>query len=421
VGLPLWFLKHSEGQVQNHQEAISARPGRVLMLVENSTYPSDVRVRREAQSLVGAGYRVTVISPAGSGQPAYEWLDGVYVYRFPPPPEANSVLGYLWEYGYAMVMMFWLSLRVLAREGFDVIHVANPPDTLVLIAAVYKLLGKRFIFDHHDLAPEMYVARFGGRGNPLLTRALLWLERLSCQLADCVIVTNESYRQIDARRNKVPSHKIAVVRNGPDQKQLQPLPPDQELRGLNRTVIGYVGVTGFQDGVDCLLRALGHLVYDVGRTDFVCVIVGKGDALEMLKKLAAELAIEPYVQFRGWVSDPQQVTRYLCSVDICVAPEPSNPYNDHSTVVKMGEYMAAGRPIVAFDLPEHRYTAQDAALYVQPNDELAFARALAELMDDQERRIVMGATGRRRVETDLLWQHSVPRLLQLYQALFAKR
>lgn len=393
---------------------------RVLMLVENSIYPQDPRVRRETRALMEAGYQMRVIAPTSKGQPWHEVLDGVRVYRFPAPLPGNGLLGYFWEYGYSMVATFALSLLVLFREGFDVIHAANPPDTLIFIAAIYKLMGKRFVYDHHDLAPEMYYARFDGKGNRFVYQTLVLLERLSCRLADHVIATNLSYKAMEMERGGVSEHRITVVRNGPELDRVRNLEPDPELRKKARTIIGYGGVMGYQDGVDYLLRALRHLIDDLGRTDFYCVLMGgRGDAQASLKQLTAELGLEEYVWFTGWVSD-QDWARYLSTTDICVDPDPSNPFTDRSTMIKMMEYMAAGKPIVAFDLPEHRFTAQEAAVYVRPNDELEMARAMAQLMDDPARREAMGAFGRSRVETELAWHHSVANLLQAYSILLGR-
>ena len=370
---------------------------RVLMLVENNSYPQDYRVRREARALTDAGYQVTVISPAQSGQRWRETIDGVHVYRYPALREASGFMGYLFEYGYSTVAMFILSLLVYLREGFDVIHAANPPDTLVLVAALYKLLGKRFVYDHHDLVPELYCAIFADRGNRLMHRVLLLLERLSLRFADHVIATNQSYKALEMERGGVPAERITIVRNGPELGSRQVAEPDPGLRQRGRTIIGYVGVMGFQDGVDYLMRALHHLVHDLGRTDILCVLIGGfGSAQPGLKQLATQLGLDDYVWFTGLVSDTD-LQRYLASADICVDPDPSNPFNDRSSMTKMPEYMARGRPIVAFDLPEHRFTAQAAAIYVRPNNELEFARALAQLMDDPVRRQTMGALGRRRV------------------------
>lgn len=390
---------------------------RVLMLLENNSYVRDGRVRQEAKTLVNEGYSVTVICPSESGQPWHETRDGARIYGYPAPPAANSFLGYAWEYSYAMAATFILSLFVFLYEGFDVVHAHNPPDTFVLIAAFYKLFGRRFVYDHHDLAPEMYYARFGGKGNRLVYHVLLLFEQISCRLADHVITTNLSYKAIEMQRGHVQEELITVVRNGPELDNLQLANPHRGLPREGKTIIGYAGGMGYHDGVEHLLRALRHLICDLGRTGFFCILVGAGDAFSSLKSLAKELDLTDFVLFTGWV-DQEEVTCHLSSVDICVAPEPSNPYNDRSTVIKIMEYMAMEKPIVAFDLPEHRFSAREAALYVRPNDDLEFAQALAQLMDDPERRQVMGSFGRKRVETELAWCYSSIHLLQAYRTLF---
>ncbi|MDP8924336.1 MAG: glycosyltransferase family 4 protein [Chloroflexota bacterium] len=392
---------------------------RVLMLLENCGYPRDTRVRREATALVDAGYRVSVICPADAGQPRHEILDGVAVYRYPAPPDGQGLLGYAREYGQSLAASFVLSLYVLFRRGFDVVHAHNPPDTFVFIAALYKLLGKRFVFDHHDLSPEMYYARFPGKGNRLVYRALVLLEKLSCRLADHVIATNQSYRAVETERGGVPPERITIVRNGPNPDRLRPVEPDPDLRANAPTIIGFGGTIGYQDGVEYLVRALARLVHDLGRTDVFCVVVGTGDALADVRALATRLGLDEYIRFTGWVSDADYL-RYLSTADICVVPDPSNPFTDRSTMIKMSEYMALAKPVVAFDLPEHRFTAQDAALYAPPNDELELARAIARLMDDPERRRMMGELGRRRVEAQLAWSFSVPNLLMAYRAVLPR-
>ncbi len=386
---------------------------RVLMLLENSVFPMDVRVRQEAETLRAAGYQVTVICPGGRGQATLEVVNGVTVHRYPAPQGGSGFASYLWEYGYSMAATLLKSVQLLFREGFDVIHVANPPDSFVLVNSPFKLLGKRIVYDHHDLAPEMYYARFRGSGNRLVYHTLVLLEKLSCRLADHVIATNESYKAIAIDRGGVPPDRITVVRNGPDLQRLRPVEPPPELRPQGKMVIGYAGVMGIQDGVEHLLRALAHLAHDLGRTDFWALLVGPGEALEGLKQLAVQLGIAEMVAFPGWV-EKEDMPAYLSAMDICVAPEPSNAYNDNSTMIKIMEYMAVARPIVAFDLPEHRFTAQDAAVFVPPNDELELARALAELMDDPQRREAMGAFGRRRIETELAWPYSARKLLDAY-------
>jgi glycosyltransferase involved in cell wall biosynthesis len=389
---------------------------RVLMLLENNSYPQDRRVGAEASALAEAGYHVTVIAPALPKQPWHEIVAGVTTYRYPAPPALSGVLGFVWEYGYSVVTSFVLSLVVFLRHGFDVVHAHNPPDLFVFVAAFYKLFGARFVFDHHDLSPEMYVARFGARSNRVIYHVLVWLEKLSCRLADHVIATNQSYLAVDAQRSRVPRERITIVRNGPD-LNLRPVDPDPDLRRKGKTIIGYVGAMSVQDGADYLLRALRHLARDLRRTDFFCVLVGDGDAWPGLRVLATELGLESYVWFTGPLARPDWLP-YLSAADICVEPAPSNPYNDRSTTLKITEYMALAKPIVAFDLPEHRITAREAAHYVQPNDELEFARALAQLMDDSKRRETMGAFGRQRMESALAWPHSVPCLLKAYRTLF---
>ncbi|MCB0194334.1 MAG: glycosyltransferase family 4 protein [Anaerolineae bacterium] len=389
------------------------KPTRILMLLENNPYPADGRVRREATALVNAGHSVVVICPRGTGQPSMEIVSGVKAYRFPAPPEIPSFLGYLLEYGYATAAIFMLSVYALFEPGFDVVHTHNPPDTLVFVAGFYKLLGKRFVYDHHDLSPEMYRAIFRKKDG-LVYRILLWLERISCRLADHVIATNGSYKTVEMERDGVPEERITIVRNGPDLKRLHPVEVDHTLKKPGKKTICYVGNMGHHDGVDYLLRALKHLVEKLNRPDFFCILVGGGEAWPELKLLAAELKLDDYVLFTGNVAHTE-VARYLSAADICVAPEPSNDYNDRSTMIKMTEYLALGKATVAFDLPEHRVTAQEAALYAQPNNELDFARKLIVLMDDPQLRSEMGAIGRRRMETELDWSHQVQYLLEVYQ------
>jgi glycosyltransferase involved in cell wall biosynthesis len=387
---------------------------RVLMLLENQAYPQDVRVRREANALTAAGYTVSVICPARPGQPSREVIKGVRLYRYPEPSGANGFLGYLWEYAYSTGASFALSLIVFLREGFDVIHAHNPPDTFVFVAAFYKMLGKRFVFDHHDLSAEMYQARMPGGGNRMVYHALMLLEKLTCFVADHVIATNESYKRMEMERGGVSEEHITVVRNGIELDCGLSTEPERFLVEKGKIIIGYVGVMGFQDGVDYLLRALHHLIHDLGRTDFYCVLVGTGDMWPKLLELARDLNLDRYVWFTGFVPTAK-MQNCMCATDICVAPEPSNPFTDRSTMVKIIHYMSLSKPIVAFDLPEHRFTAGDAAVYVKPNDELAFAKALAELMGDPLRRQALGELGRRRFETDLAWEYSVAKLLEAYQ------
>lgn len=404
-------------RAKNVKVSTGTTKNRILMLLENLPFPQDLRVRREANALTSAGYRVTVICPSAKGQPSREIVNGVAVYRYPAPPSAHGFLSYVWEYAYSMAASFCLSLAVAFREGFDVVHAHNPPDTFVFIAMFYKLFGKRFVYDHHDLSPEMYIARFRrGGGSPLVHRALMLFEKLSCWLADHVIVTNESYKKIAMERGRVPEKRITVVRNGIElSRAMVPVTPDQELRQMGKTIIGYVGVMGVQDGVDYLLRALHYFLRGLGRNDFYCILIGFGDALEDLKRLAQELALQDHVLFTGPIFG-ERLRQLLAAADICVDSSPANPYTDRSTMFKIMEYMSLGKPIVAFDLPEHRFTARGAAVYVTPNDERAFARSLAQLMDDPHRRMALGAIGSGRIKTQLAWDYSIPNLLFAYKA-----
>jgi glycosyltransferase involved in cell wall biosynthesis len=390
------------------------------MLLENNSFRFDIRPRNEARTLLEAGYQVSVICPIYPGGKLYEEFDGVHVYQFPLGSDARGLLGYAWEYGYATAVMFVLSLVVLVQRGFDVLHAHNPPDTFFLLGAFYKLLGKRFVYDHHDLAPEMYrYARFGGQSNSLIYHTLALFEKLSCRVADCVLATNHSYQAIEQQRGGVPPERSFVVRNGPPLRVLPPVEPDPEVRQRAGTLLGYVGRIGPQDGVDYLIRAMGHLVHDLGRTDVLCMIIGDGETVPDLQALARKLHVEPYIWFVGWVADKQRVRSLLTTADICVDPDPSNPYNDRCTMIKMMEYMEMGKPIVAFDLPEHRFSAQDAALYACNNDEREFARHIATLMDDAALRARMGQRGRARLETELAWDHQGEQLLRAYEQIGA--
>lgn len=386
------------------------------MFLENNAYPHDPRVRNEAGTLIDAGYEVTVICPREKNMAAYENYQGVHVYRFLAPLDGSGFVGYLWEYGYSTLAIFVTSLWVFFRRGFDAIHLHNPPDILVLVALIYKLIGKRVVFDHHDLAPEMYQVLFRSP-KKLIHRVLILMENLSCRIADHVIVTNQSYKQLDMERNGVAAENISIVRNGPNAK-FKPVDPDPALIIDGKSTLCYVGDMGHHDGLDYLLRALNHLKTDMNRTDFHCLMVGGGSAWEEMRELSIELGLDDHVDFTGYVMFTD-VTRYLSSCDICIAPEPSNEYNDRSTVIKMMEYMAIGKPIVSFDLPEHRFSAQAAAIYAQPNDELDFARKIEHLMDNPDIREEMANAGRSRIQHELSWPHQAQELLSAYESVFS--
>jgi len=384
----------------------------VLFLVENNAYPLDFRVRREAHALRDAGYRVAVIAPRGPAQPWDEQIDGIHVYRFPAPPGGAGVLGYAFEFGYATLAMLLRSAWVVAREGIDVIHAANPPDTLFAIGFVYKLFGKRFVFDHHDLAPETYLSRFAQPKENFLYRVLRTLERVTYATADVVVATNESYRCVAIGRGGKHRDKVFVVRNGPP-LAYQPFEPDPELTRRAKHLIGYVGTIGPQDGVDYWLRAIREMVVTLHRRDFLAIIIGDGDAFRGVKSLARELDIDHYVCFTGRLPEIE-ARKCLSAVHVCVQPDPQSPLNDKSTMNKLMEYMALGKPTVAFDLVETRFSAGDAAIYAKPNDELEFAKCVSWLLDNPDKGREMGQRGRDRVANELAWEYSVPELLRAY-------
>lgn len=387
------------------------------MLVENCSYPRDVRVRREAETLVAAGFTVSVICQALDGQPRRETLNGVRVYRYKAPPEAKGQMGYVVEYGYSLVAALLLALRLAIADGVDVIHAANPPDLFVFIAALFKPFGVRFIYDQHDLAPEMYRARYAEKPKRVMEMALRFCERWSYRLADHVVVANASYRENAMLRGRVPAARVSIVRNGPDAAQLDIR--TEALAGLSEPgtiTIAYLGLMGVQDGVAHLIRALSHLLHDLGRIDFRCLLIGSGEEQPQLERLVRACDLEPHVRFTGFIPDPEFIP-YLLAADICVDPDPFSQYNNCSTMIKILDYMAAGKPIVAFDLVETRRSAGDAALYVEPNNELEFAKALEHLMDHPEQRIAMGALGRSRAMGELSWSSSAECLLRAYDAL----
>lgn len=392
------------------------RGASILMLLGNNRFPHDPRVRREALALAEAGYDVTVVCRRDEGQPKRELVDGVQVRRYWNPLRPQRAAGVAFEWLWSAAACTSHMLRLVVRQGIDVVHAHNPPDTLVIAGVLARLLGKRYVFDHHDLSPEMYDAQAGGRGNPLVLGALRFLERASFRVASQVISTNESYARVAVERGGVQPERVAVVRNGPDPETSTPVAADSTLRARAETIIGYLGVIGPQDGVDHLIRAVAHLVHDYGRQSVLCVVVGRGESVPALERLAAELGVERYVWFTGHLREAE-FAPILCAADVCVCPDPSNSYNDRSTMLKVMDYMALGRPVVAFDLPENRVTAGPAAVFVTPGDDAALARAIDSLMGDPERRRALGALGRRRVEEALGWSRSATRLLDVYERL----
>ncbi len=389
---------------------------RVLIIVENLPVPFDRRVWQEATTLRRAGYEVSVICPIGRGcESRYEVIEGVHVHRHPLPAEGKGVLGYAAEYVIALFWESFLTLKILVIRGFDVIHACNPPDNLFIIGGFFKLLGKKFVFDHHDINPELYEAKFGRRD--IFYRLMLAWERWTFKIADVSIATNESYKRIAIERGGMHPDRVFVVRSGPNLERLRTVEPVPALRHGRKYLVGYVGVMGEQEGIDYLLRAVRHMVFDLGRTDVQFGLVGAGTAHEEMKRYAARLGVSDYVTFTGRVPD-QELLEMLNTADVCVNPDVVNEMNDKSTMNKVMEYMALGKPIVQFDLTEGRVSAQGAALYADKNDERDLARRIVYLLDRPELRAQMGAIGRQRVKCKLAWEHEVPNLLRAYNALF---
>ena len=393
-------------------------PRRVLFLVENLPSPFDRRVWQEACALRDAGYAVSIACPTGRGyEKRFERIGGIDIWRYALPTEGEGAAGYLVEYAVALAKTFFLAFRVSFGRGFDVIHACNPPDLFFLVGGFWKLFGKKFVFDHHDANPELYEAKFGRKG--FFYGLMVALERLTFRTADISIATNESYRRIALERGGMAPERVFVVRSGPSLERLQVMPPDETLKKGRKYLVGYVGVMGRQEGIDYLLRAAAHIVHDMGRRDVHFGLVGGGTSLEELRRLAAELDVADYVTFTGRVPDPEMLAM-LNTADVCVNPDVANEMNDISTMNKVMEYMALGKPIVQFDLAEGRFSAQDASLYARRNNALDLASKIIELLEDPEKRRVMGEFGRRRVREELEWRYEAPKLLAAYEALWAR-
>jgi len=388
-------------------------PGRTLILVENLSVPFDRRVWQESTTLRDAGWEVHVICPQGTNRDTEleAVVDGVHIHRYPLRAATGGPAGYLREYGSAL----WHTFRLARRIGpVDVVHACNPPDLLFLVARALRRRGAKFVFDHHDLVPELYLSRFG-RGKDLLYRAVCALERATFRAADVVLSTNESYRDVALTRGDKQPGDVFVVRSAPAGGRFQQVPPEPALKRGKPHLLCYLGVMGPQDGVDYALRALAKLRDELDRTDWHAVFVGSGDAFDAMVRLTHDLRLDDRVEFTGRIPDADLV-RYLSTADVCLAPDPANPLNDVSTMNKIMEYMAMRRPIVSFDLREARVSAGGAAVYAPPNDESAFAKLVDRLLDDPAGRRRMGDIGAARVAGPLSWANSAEALLRAYAA-----
>lgn len=390
-----------------------ASPGSVLIVVENLPVPFDRRVWMEATALVAAGYEVSVISPKGKGfERARETIDGVDVYRHDLPVEGHSPLSYFREYSTALLAESRLARRVYREKPFDVIHVCNPPDLMFLFAVWFKLRhGVRVIFDHHDINPELYEAKFGRRD--VFYSLMRLAERCTFATADVVITTGESYRAIALSRGRKRSQNVFIVRSAPDLAKFRPVAPVAAYKRGRRYLVGYVGVMGPQEGIDYLLQAVALIVKEQRRDDISFMLVGGGPSWDDLVALAHDLGVDHYVEFPGRVPDDELIAR-LSTCDVCVNPDPYNSFNDSSVMNKVLEYMALKRPVVQFDLTEGRRSAGDAAAYACRNDVPDLAKTIVDLLEDEQRRSQMGEDGYRRMQDQLEWRHQVPKLLQAY-------
>ena len=389
---------------------------RVLIIVQNLPVPFDRRVWLECQALVSAGYRVAVVCPKGSGDPAYEVVDTVELHKYRMYAPGGSKLGFIAEYAYSFLATARLALKARRSGRFSVIQACNPPDIFWPIALLFRALdGTRFVFDHHDLCPELYESRFPG-GPRLPYRVLRALERKTHRTADHVISTNESYRDIAISRSGKPASDVTVVRTGPDPERLRRGLADPAQRRGRRFLAAYIGVMGPQDGVDNVVRAADFVVHHLHRDDIAFTLIGSGDCFDELVALRDQLGLAGHVEFTGRAPD-EVVTRVLSTADVGLSPDPKNALNDLSTMNKSMEYMAFELPVVAFDLWETRVSAGDAAVYVKPNDVREYAEAIVKLMDDEPKRARMGSLGRARVEQELAWCHQERAYVEVYRHL----
>ena len=392
---------------------------RVLIIVQNLPVPLDRRVWLECQALVHNGFGVSVICPKGPGDLWRQEIDGVRIYKYPPPPVARGVAGYAFEFGYCWIVTALLSGVVALRDGFAAIQACNPPDTYFALARIWKLFGKRFVYDQHDLNPEVFLSRFGepsGVSARLQLRILKALERMTYRTADHVISTNESYRSVALTRGSRSPQDVTVVRSGPDTTTMRPITPRPDLRKGRRYLAVYLGIMGPQDGVDITLHALDLLIRRYGRTDCSLALLGFGDCLDDLKQLAHELGLDEYVTFTGRVG-PGEIGEYLSTADIGLCPDPKSPLNDVSTMNKTMEYMAYALPMVTFELIETRVSAGESARYVEDGDLSGFARAWDELLRDDAERARLGLIGRDRVSRELDWAPQAQRYVRVWEQL----
>ena len=389
---------------------------KVLIIVENQSVPSDPRVFNEAVSLAKNGYQVTVLCPRNSNDPWHEVIEGICIYRHPMPKEVRTTAGYLVEYACALFWEFLYTSWIYVRHGFHVIQGCNPPDNIFLVALPFKLLGVKYVFDHHDANPELYLSKFGKK--TFLYRIMIWLEKLSYRFSDVAMVTNGSYKDIAINRGRMAPDDVFIVRNGPNLETFKPVSPNPDLKHGKRDLIGYVGHMGSQDGLDILV-GVAEYIKNLGRQDIHFICVGGGPELPNLRQLVREKGLEDVINFTGRLPD-REMLEVLSTADICVNPDRPCELNDISTMIKIMEYMALAKPIVQFESKEGKFSAQTSSLYADKTNPVAdFAHKILWLLERPDERERMGRIGRDRIEKELAWKYSVKNLLAAYDAALA--
>lgn len=400
-----------------------SRKPRVLFLVENAPAPADRRVWNEALTLQTAGYQVSIVSPKWHFKRFHERLQGINIYRF-PIPSLGGMGGHLLEYAIATPVLFFYSWLLFLREGFDVIHAANPPDFIYFIARTFKHFGVKFVFDQHDAVPEICASRWSGVKLRLASALAYSTERGSYRAADVVIAPNETVRRLAMERGGVGDNRSFVVRNAIRRTNFRDAAEQPVLRRGRQYLIVYAGVIGPDDGLDQLLLAARHIVVERGRQDIHFVVMGDGDCLPAIRQMSRQLCLEDVVEFTGWVQDDRTIANYLATADLCLAPDPRSPVNELCSMNKIVEYLAMGKPVVAFDLKEAMETAGEAGAYVRSNgqsDAVAFGEMILELLASPEQRARMGDIGRQRFNNLLSWEHQEANLLDAYATLLGLR
>jgi glycosyltransferase involved in cell wall biosynthesis len=384
---------------------------RIVIVVQNLPARRDRRVWREAQALRGAEWDVTVVSPRAPGGPAREVVDGIELRSYRPLADTGSVANVMAEFAYCWLRTAWIVLQLRLRGPIDVLQACNPPDTYFVLGWLLRPFGTRFVFDHHDLSPEMLDAKNVGSSAGWLRRGLVALERATFLTADHVISTNDSVREVALTRGGVDPARVTVVRNGPDVDVMHAGPPDESLKRGRSHLALYVGMMGPQDGVEGLVEVIDHFVHGLDRTDVLFALVGTGPSLSSVRQLISARGLNDHVDLPGWLED-SDLFRYLSTASVGLCPEPATPLNDRSTMIKALEYLSFGLPVVSFDLHETRVTAGDAAVYITPGDVGSFAEAVAALVSDEGRRATMSAIGRQRAERELAWSIQAERYLE---------